>query len=116
MLPVDEAHFYIGEGVVKPGGKVIGAVEAAMTASGASKAHAKVCEFPLHVVPDVWRHKLLHPRKKDLNLALSLQKLYYRSVFAGKVLVLLIPARIVHSAAVKHISAPVLGSGYAILV
>lgn len=40
MFPVDKAHFYIGEGFVQPGGKVVGAIEAAMMAAGASKAYA----------------------------------------------------------------------------
>lgn len=116
MLPVDETYLDIGEAFMHPGGKMIGTVKAAMPASRTAEAYAEVRESPFNVIIYMRRHKLLYASKKHLHFPLRFKKLDDRGIGAGEAHVLLISAGIVHSAAVKHITASVLGSGNAILV
>lgn len=116
MLPVNETHAHVGEVLVHPSGKMIGTIKAAMPAARTAEAYAQVGEFPFHVVPDVRCHKLLYTGKKDLDLSLGLKEFHDGSIGTGKALVLLIPSGVMHSTAVKYVSASVFGSGNAILV
>ena len=116
MLPVDETSRDIGEAFMHPGSEMIGTVKAAMPASRTTEAYAEVRESPFNVIIYMRCHKLLYASKKHLHFPLLFKEFDDRGIGAGEALVLLISAGIVHSAAVKHITASVFGSGNTILV
>ena len=78
-----------------------------MLSAGASEADRKICESAFQIVHDVRIHNFVNRLQEACYFATFFEEVYDRLVESGQLVLFVVSARIVHAAAVEHLSSAV---------
>ena len=118
LLAVDEVYLDLGIEVAEVFGQVLGAVNAAVLAAGASEAEHQAGEPTAYVGLGVVLGEGIDMAEELEYLAVALEKVDDLAVKAGELLVGLVAAGVVGGAAVEDVAAAIAGGvgGYSLLI